>query len=92
MRCEDYPCCGHNETDNRCDGHEVYTQSEYNEAFWCDFCGIAHRGPCPDEEICDHCGEETVDHADDCPQHPQNVRPHQGWPTNGDIHNLVDEP
>lgn len=48
MRCEDYPCCGHNMSDDPCDGNPSYTATEYAEAFWCDFCGFPHDGYCED--------------------------------------------
>jgi hypothetical protein len=46
MRCEDFPCCGHDLSGNPCDGVPSYTASEFDEAFYCGMCGFAHQGDC----------------------------------------------
>lgn len=42
--CEDYPCCGHTDGDP-CPGRGPV----FSEAWYCDTCGVDHRGLCPEE-------------------------------------------
>lgn len=42
--CEDYPCCGHTDSDP-CPGRGA----PVDEAWYCDDCGMDHRGLCPME-------------------------------------------
>lgn len=46
--CEDYPACGHTNSDP-CDGVVVQTGAEWAHDNYCDSCGYSHLGVCRDD-------------------------------------------
>ena len=49
LRCEDAPCCGHN--DSICGqvlGGGPLEDFASSDSYYCDICGWDHSGPCPD--------------------------------------------